>query len=655
MAGLRERRSIDRRSPRVCTPKILLNGLRLSWVTIVVWCEIGTFFWSLRSCRWPDGALEPLEARDKQKSSHVLLIGDVQVHYPNDALSLIGRLRRFVYELSLKKSWSVANRLNPHAVIFLGDMLSSGRMHMSDEEYEQYITRFKTLFPQRSSVSVYYLPGNNDVGLGTSPAFTKSARRRYFNHFGAFNQEVSVRNHSFLLLDAPGLVEEDYQRAAKSLPYQDWTPLRNGPIEFVQSLAPGEHTQPVILLSHIPLFRPDSKSCGPLREKGTIRRGVGHGYQNTLGKQTTAFLLETLRPSAVFSADNRDYCDITHIIPPANHRSSAQERPVREVTVKSFAPAKNIRWPGFQLMSLVTPPILSSSSPDDFHPTTQTFADTPCFLPNQFGIYTSVYPSCIILTIVALIFSNLFRARAQRRLASLPPHIPLSPNRISPNNFNHAPYNPSHPGSPIPSSAPWSPFIPFTPVTPVTQPVSPRNPFPSSVRMANPNSLGAPTLRAAHPSSPGGTHSQLLSPATVFASSHMDESEHEGEDEDAMFPAQYLMRRDSHIDNGWANGDHHRDEDDAGASLFMPAPGTKAEARRRWSWGWSFVFRGRRRRMAIHAPDAEWLEGVRDLLWSTPGTRPGRRRSVAWGVMLDFAAVIWPALVVWAYIVKRMY
>lgn len=53
-------------------------------------------------------------------------------------------------------------------------------------------------------------------------------------------------------------------------------------------------------MSHIPLARPDSALCGPFREKGTVRRGVGHGYQMTLGKQTTAFLLQTLRPSAVF-------------------------------------------------------------------------------------------------------------------------------------------------------------------------------------------------------------------------------------------------------------------------------------------------------------------------------------------------------------------
>ncbi len=58
--------------------------------------------------------------------------------------------------------------------------------------------------------------------------------------------------------------------------------------------------QPVILFSHIPMSRPDGSSCGPLRERGTIRRGVGIGYQNTLGKQTSTFLLDSFRPTLIF-------------------------------------------------------------------------------------------------------------------------------------------------------------------------------------------------------------------------------------------------------------------------------------------------------------------------------------------------------------------
>jgi len=61
-----------------------------------------------------------------------------------------------------------------------------------------------------------------------------------------------------------------------------------------------KQTDPVILFSHIPMYRPDGKGCGPLRERGTIRPGAGEGYQNTMEKQSTKQLLEIFNPEVVF-------------------------------------------------------------------------------------------------------------------------------------------------------------------------------------------------------------------------------------------------------------------------------------------------------------------------------------------------------------------
>lgn len=144
--------------------------------------------------------------------------------------------------------------------------------------------------------------------------------RTYFEEaFGTFNQIVTLNNHTFLTLDAPGLVDEDYQRNARGISFDDWEPITGGAVDTVRRVADRvfsaswfiekssdklclhpEHYQPLILLSHIPLYRSDVASCGPLREKGTIHRGVGYGYQNTLGKQTTAFLLRALQPAIIF-------------------------------------------------------------------------------------------------------------------------------------------------------------------------------------------------------------------------------------------------------------------------------------------------------------------------------------------------------------------
>jgi ethanolamine phosphate phosphodiesterase len=161
--------------------------------------------------------------------------------------------------------------------------------------------------------------GTNKLNsLGEARTLSKTVRRHFLDTFGPFNLNITLQGHTLLLLDAPGLVEEDYQRAALGKNYDNWDFPSGGSMAFIKANAAGKHNiffwyrdlidyfptgrsdKPVILFSHIPLFRPDSKSCGPLRERGTIRRGVGPGYQNTLGKQTTAFLIKTLRPSAVF-------------------------------------------------------------------------------------------------------------------------------------------------------------------------------------------------------------------------------------------------------------------------------------------------------------------------------------------------------------------
>jgi hypothetical protein len=169
------------------------------------------------------------------------------------------------------------------------------------------------------------------------------------------------------------------------------------------------------LISHIPLARPEASKCGPLRERGRILKGAGPGYQNLLGSETSRFLLDILRPSIIFSGDDHDYCEHKH------------PQGVREITLKSFSSSTGIRRPGFQLLSLISPDQATSS---------KTHADRPCFLPDQSGVYYSVYLPVAILTFVYL-FSTNIRAAWRRWNAAghsiygdlksrMSPHIPSS-------------------------------------------------------------------------------------------------------------------------------------------------------------------------------------------------------------------------------------
>lgn len=75
--------------------------------------------------------------------------------------------------------------------------------------------------------------------LGVSNAFSKHVRQRYERYFGSVNQHLTMANHSLVLLDSPGIVDEDYIRAGHGTSFEEWIPLRDGAIEFVKGLATG--------------------------------------------------------------------------------------------------------------------------------------------------------------------------------------------------------------------------------------------------------------------------------------------------------------------------------------------------------------------------------------------------------------------------------
>ncbi|KAI0028754.1 hypothetical protein K488DRAFT_57855, partial [Vararia minispora EC-137] len=372
--------------------------LRIFWACLIVWVEIGVFFYSLSGCRWPDAVLENNPVHTKQSSSsrptHVLLLADVKVVPPSNGRHSISRLLDDVY---LRKAWSAVSRFRPQVVVFLGDMLSSGNMIDDDSDFVQYVNRFHELFTLEPGVTTYYVPGNTDIGLGVSSEFTRHVRDRYRSYFGPLNREVRIANHSLIILDAPGLVDEDYVRAAQSISFDTWTPIRHGAIEFVKQTsnalqkrhADGASSEPVILLTHIPLHRAETKKCGPMREKGSIRRGAGKaGWQATLGKDTSQFLLDHLQPKAVFSGDDRDYCDITHTL-------LAKGNEVREITLKSFSPSRHIARPGFQLLSLM---------PDAVRP---SHTSALCLLPPAGTPVRRIYMPLLALQVIFFLITNI--------------------------------------------------------------------------------------------------------------------------------------------------------------------------------------------------------------------------------------------------------
>jgi hypothetical protein len=87
---------------------------------------------------------------------------------------------------------------------------------------------------------MYYVPGNHDLPLGPNKLFSPHARDRYAKHFSPPNAVLEIANHSLILLDAVGLVEEDYRRYAAEMQFGEWDGVKGGVIEFVKSLEDGK-------------------------------------------------------------------------------------------------------------------------------------------------------------------------------------------------------------------------------------------------------------------------------------------------------------------------------------------------------------------------------------------------------------------------------
>ncbi|KAF6760199.1 Metallo-dependent phosphatase-like protein [Ephemerocybe angulata] len=626
---------------------VRINALRLLWATVIIWGELGAFYWSLRGCRWP--ASDNQQKGSPEKTSHVLLVSDAQVQHPalqTKRESWGTRFRRFFSDLNLKKSWHVTSQLKPDVIVFLGDMLANGRGAKDDARYSRAAKKFKGIFSHPSKVPVYYVPGNNDIWLGEITPYAKAIRGFYTNSFGPLSQTFDVQNHTFVILDAPGLVDEDYLRAGKGVPFAKWKPLSNGAISFVTDIASNlqreEPQKPTVILSHIPLARPEMANCGPLRERGTIRRNVGHGYQSMLGRQTTSFLLKTLKPLAVFSGDNRDYCEY-------KHTDAADAHSIREVTLKSFSPSSHIRRPGFQLLSVTSPSSVPHLQP--------TLADIPCFLPDQFKIYTSLYIPLAFLTAIFLFVLNLRRSRRSRVSSWRPPLL-----RASSSSSLASLRSVSGRSTPIHQHMLWSPSA---------APQSPHGSFPTPLRIPHRFSNSRP-----------GTPAHNSVPESPFSYARTG-SFNDDEDEDPMQPAQYAVHRqyDDRDDGSWSDvgrgfgaggsvGGRDLEEPDyevvgientdsapadsapgspKGLSQFVSAPPAPENVPRskksRSLCSYSFVFAGRMRRITIQRPT---VAALKDLLELLKGRETKRYRgNPFWATVADILSVGWPPLLVW--------
>ncbi|GMQ07902.1 hypothetical protein CsSME_00051893 [Camellia sinensis var. sinensis] len=281
--------------------------LCLIWAATLLYGEMFAFWVpSIWSCSWPH--LRRRSMSEVEYSSDyvkVAVLTDPQVmdrtSLPLAPKSLTLEIVEFYTDLFMRRSM-LASILpfQPDVILFLGDYFDGGPS-LSNEEWQESLSRFKHIFnlnmlERSTNTQVYYLSGNHDIGYAASHSRMPEVIKRYEKEFRSRNYRFTVGNVDFIAVDAQTLDGN----SQGNLTTASW--------DFVKNVSKDGSSTPRVLLTHIPLYRPDWTSCGPHRSSPIINQRVSRAarsqeimYQNYLTEETSNNLLDMVKPVGFLS------------------------------------------------------------------------------------------------------------------------------------------------------------------------------------------------------------------------------------------------------------------------------------------------------------------------------------------------------------------
>lgn len=366
----------------------ILAYLLALWVVLIHVFERVAIRRALLACQWDDW-----EQWQKGLVPHrIVLVGDPQIvdahTYPDRPALFNFLIQRISDNYLYRNHVNMHTVLDPDTTIFLGDLFDGGREWEDDEWFREY-QRFNRVFPQppnRRTISS--LPGNHDIGYHE---ILWARLKRFAAFFGESNDYFELGNHYVIVLDGILLLHPDPVIHQEARHFLETLNDRLNPL------------LPRILLIHVPLYHfNDQQPCGPLREKKgkfPVMRGVQ--YQTVLEYDILQQILSTVRPTVIFSGDDHDYCDVTHLYVKNGVHSVA-----REVTVKTASMTNGVRYPALQLLSLFNPydprpkKIVDADGPVE----TSTYDTKMCYLPSPYlALNSYIFTYLLLVGLLALV------------------------------------------------------------------------------------------------------------------------------------------------------------------------------------------------------------------------------------------------------------
>jgi hypothetical protein len=222
-------------------------------------CEILSIEVYLMRCKFPF-----------QSATNGIVIADPQLTdaYSYKQSGILLWLTEFYSDIYMLRNFKrIYKSFRPDFILFVGDLMDGGR-EWNDKQFDQELIRFKKIFHINEDVLTLGVAGNHDVGFGKTIITT--AHARFLNTFGSVNTLTVVANHTIIALDTIGLSglpeSEAFMTATSFL--QSLKDIDLGPVEKR------------ILISHVPIWRPENSACGPKRHFDPITNRRGYQYQS---------------------------------------------------------------------------------------------------------------------------------------------------------------------------------------------------------------------------------------------------------------------------------------------------------------------------------------------------------------------------------------
>ncbi|KAF5196599.1 Metallophosphoesterase [Thalictrum thalictroides] len=366
------------------------------WVLSLLYGEMISFWVPyLWTCSWPQlpshSSKMVNETAYLGRTVKVAVLADPQLTDKTShglaTKSLALEMIQFYTDLYMRRSF-LASVLpfKPDLILFLGDYFDGGP-HLSDEEWQNSLSRFKHIFNidhngRSSGIPVYYISGNHDIGYGGLLSRYPKVISRYEEEFGPRNHQFSVGKVEFVAVDSQTL---------DGPKHGSWT---SKSWNFVKNISTDGILSPRVLLTHIPLYRPDWTPCGVQRSSRIINQRLTRSpndqeimYQDYLTEETSGLLLDMVRPALVLSGHDHDQCTVTHL---------TRDGHVTEHTVGTLSWQQGNLYPSFMLLSASNHAFTNITNPED------AVSTQLCFLPMQTHIYIW-YLSLFVFTVLVLI------------------------------------------------------------------------------------------------------------------------------------------------------------------------------------------------------------------------------------------------------------